>query len=257
MAEMPHCAECETMNGHDRRDPSVLFASSAAALEKAREELLAAEELLEEAKAKLQRVPLLFLLEAGGDPELVRAAIRYLYWEAPDVHVSSIGGPLWLKEIQVRELAGQGVFSMPCTECGGPIPLKSRTHACELGKRYEKEGRKAVICDECYEKRRAAWGRACEAERLARERRLRELATMPYHEYLQTPEWKERKERHLKRVGYRCQICNASGVTLHVHHRTYERRGNERYEDLIVLCESCHRLFHFGPGAVISNVGDS
>ena len=41
----------------------------------------------------------------------------------------------------------------------------------------------------------------------------------------------------------KCQLCNKSGE-LNVHHRTYERRGEESYSDLITLCEDCHTLFH-------------
>jgi 5-methylcytosine-specific restriction endonuclease McrA len=83
-----------------------------------------------------------------------------------------------------------------------------------------------------------------EAKCAAIETRLQELQAMPYQKYLQTPEWKARREQHLRSVGYRCQICNAGNVPLHVHHRTYERRGNEYFEDLVVLCEDCHRLYH-------------
>jgi 5-methylcytosine-specific restriction endonuclease McrA len=77
-------------------------------------------------------------------------------------------------------------------------------------------------------------------------RREHELATMPYGEYLQTPEWRERRDQALDRAGYRCQVCN-SGRNLHVHHRTYERRGRELPGDLTVLCSGCHSLFHGKP----------
>jgi hypothetical protein len=69
------------------------------------------------------------------------------------------------------------------------------------------------------------------------------LKTMPYKEYLQTDEWKKRREKHLKVANYKCQLCN-SGGNLNVHHRTYERVGREDFMDLIVLCEKCHSLFH-------------
>jgi hypothetical protein len=73
--------------------------------------------------------------------------------------------------------------------------------------------------------------------------RAAELAAMPYPDYLQTPEWQERRKVMLKLAGYRCRVCNADKL-LHVHHRTYERRGNEQPGDLIVLCDGCHKLFH-------------
>lgn len=73
--------------------------------------------------------------------------------------------------------------------------------------------------------------------------RLHQLRTMPYDEYLQTPEWLERREQALDRAERRCQICYTPD-NLNVHHRTYERRGNERPSDLTVLCERHHYLFH-------------
>lgn len=73
--------------------------------------------------------------------------------------------------------------------------------------------------------------------------RLEHLAMMPYRDYLQTPEWKETAKRKRQQAGKRCQLCNASGVQLDVHHRTYENRGHELDEDLIVLCHECHGIF--------------
>lgn len=66
-----------------------------------------------------------------------------------------------------------------------------------------------------------------------------------YHEYIKTEAWRERAEAAKQRVGHRCQICNrpATRVTLDVHHRTYEQLGNERPEDLTVLCRGCHELY--------------
>lgn len=66
-----------------------------------------------------------------------------------------------------------------------------------------------------------------------------------YHKYIKTEAWRERAEAAKQRVGHRCQICNrpSSRVTLDVHHRTYERLGNEQSEDLTVLCRGCHELY--------------
>jgi hypothetical protein len=73
--------------------------------------------------------------------------------------------------------------------------------------------------------------------------RARELAAIPYPEYLESPEWQARRRLALRKAGHACQVCNRSR-TLHVHHRTYERRGAELAGDLIVLCDECHALFH-------------
>jgi len=69
------------------------------------------------------------------------------------------------------------------------------------------------------------------------------LKTMPYKEYLQTEHWKNIRKKVLAKARYKCQLCNNKN-NLHVHHNTYENRGNERLEDLIVLCEDCHTKFH-------------
>jgi 5-methylcytosine-specific restriction endonuclease McrA len=69
------------------------------------------------------------------------------------------------------------------------------------------------------------------------------LRVIPYSEYLETDHWKKQRASALRRADYRCQLCNKSGE-LHVHHRTYERRGCESPNDLIVLCRPCHEKFH-------------
>lgn len=78
----------------------------------------------------------------------------------------------------------------------------------------------------------------------ARVTRLAALRQMPYSEYLRSDEWRERRKRHLEYAGNRCQLCNSDRQPLHVHHRTYERRGFERSADLVVLCADCHEAFH-------------
>jgi hypothetical protein len=86
--------------------------------------------------------------------------------------------------------------------------------------------------------------------------RARELAAMPYREeYLESPEWQARRQIMLKRAGYRCQVCNRGDLVLNVHHRTYERRGDETIGDLVVLCYDCHGLFH-GKGQLADEPGD-
>lgn len=70
--------------------------------------------------------------------------------------------------------------------------------------------------------------------------------TDPYLAYLASPEWRARVEAAKRRAGWRCQLCNVDRwfARLDVHHRTYERLGRERDEDLLVLCRHCHDIFH-------------
>lgn len=78
--------------------------------------------------------------------------------------------------------------------------------------------------------------------------RQRELETMDYRTYLASPEWRATRTEKVAEAGGRCELCN-SPDSLHVHHRTYERRGNERTSDLTVLCRVCHEAYHRRNGA--------
>ena len=69
------------------------------------------------------------------------------------------------------------------------------------------------------------------------------LSTCPYAEYLQSPEWAEKRHQTLLFWDNRCSICGSING-LDVHHRTYERRAEEYANDLVVLCRSCHTIFH-------------
>jgi hypothetical protein len=65
-----------------------------------------------------------------------------------------------------------------------------------------------------------------------------------YTDYLQSPAWKAKRDLHLDLAEHRCQICNCGGE-VHVHHRTYERLGEQdEHRDLVVLCKSCHERHH-------------
>ncbi len=78
--------------------------------------------------------------------------------------------------------------------------------------------------------------------------RLAELRTMPYREYLRTPEWRRARAAALVRAGFCCALDPAHVENLEVHHRTYERLGAEHADDLLVLCQDCHQLHHKSNG---------
>ncbi len=70
-----------------------------------------------------------------------------------------------------------------------------------------------------------------------------DVSHLTYEEYLSSVEWRDRRSILLDRFSHKCQICGSS-AKLQIHHRTYERVGNERIEDLTVLCDACHGLYH-------------
>lgn len=66
-----------------------------------------------------------------------------------------------------------------------------------------------------------------------------------YHQYIASSRWRSNPARleELRRAGHRCRLCNMGppDVVLTVHHRTYERLGQELADDLTTLCMECHR----------------
>jgi len=64
-----------------------------------------------------------------------------------------------------------------------------------------------------------------------------------YKTYLQSPQWRKRRNDALKAAAYTCQRCGARSG-LQVHHLTYENIGAELDADLEVLCRVCHEGEH-------------
>lgn len=71
-------------------------------------------------------------------------------------------------------------------------------------------------------------------------------------------DWKEIRREVWKRDKFQCQCCGkhgGKGIWLVVHHmKPVNRGGSSRIENLILLCEECHKWEHrmltwVGPGA--------
>lgn len=60
-----------------------------------------------------------------------------------------------------------------------------------------------------------------------------------YLEYLKSDAWRERRASKLEASKFRCERCGER-EGLEVHHLSYDRLGQERTDDLIVLCKSHH-----------------
>lgn len=212
--------------------------------------LVAAEAALTQAQEYLHTTLCDLTHQIGENTELANAVINYLYWRVERVPSACIAEAFHLKVHQVLEVAGPVGCMCTCTSCGQPFEftLSSRTafHQWlkEMGGPDKWEYHLPKTCEECKAKQSRDYRQQHEERQAALKARLYELKTMPYAEYLQTPEWQARRQQHLKSSGFRCQICNAYGVRLNVHHRTYERRGEEYFKDLITLCETCHTIFH-------------
>ena len=72
------------------------------------------------------------------------------------------------------------------------------------------------------------------------------MASVEYYIYLASDDWRKRRRKALSLSGNKCQICR-NQITLQVHHKMYDRLGNEDDNDLAVLCEECHKSVHGEP----------
>lgn len=61
--------------------------------------------------------------------------------------------------------------------------------------------------------------------------------------YLKTKHWHARRLQILERDNHQCQACGDT-TSLHVHHKRYNHLWAEHDDDLITLCEECHRTTH-------------
>lgn len=64
-----------------------------------------------------------------------------------------------------------------------------------------------------------------------------------YEDYLESWEWRQSRDAALRRAKWKCERCQ-SKRSLQVHHKSYERLGEELPEDLEVLCGPCHEGHH-------------
>jgi 5-methylcytosine-specific restriction endonuclease McrA len=62
-----------------------------------------------------------------------------------------------------------------------------------------------------------------------------------YRDYMSSMQWWAKKGEAIERAGHKCERCGAT-ESLEVHHLTYDQLGDERPEDLLVVCPDCHRI---------------
>ncbi len=210
-----------------------------------------AEQLVEDARADI--VESLYALGISTPLGVRDELINELYWHHYEVKPKDIAEAFRIKPKDITHgdiIQPHYRADLACPSCGIPHKLTSRNKMAELERDFRKEeknnriGFRLTECESCRGKRFADRDQQLEAEREARRERLHLLRTMPYIEYLQTPEWQTKRHGKLRSAGFRCELCNTGNTVLDVHHRTYERRGNEYYKDLIVLCRDCHARFH-------------
>lgn len=87
--------------------------------------------------------------------------------------------------------------------------------------------------------RREDWSERYAAAREERDQEWRDW----YDAYLQSPEWRAKRQWVLTRDRGICQGCLQATAT-QVHHTDYRRVGRELLIDLTSLCDTCHAAAH-------------
>lgn len=65
--------------------------------------------------------------------------------------------------------------------------------------------------------------------------------TAEYERYMRSAKWRNVREQMFKLRGKKCERCDAT-TDLELHHKTYERFGNELPSDLAILCKPHHEI---------------
>ena len=69
--------------------------------------------------------------------------------------------------------------------------------------------------------------------------------TQEYLDYLSSDKWKQKRIKIAEQRNYTCELCNkVCNNIFHIHHLTYEHLGYEEDDELMFLCEECHKNIH-------------
>ena len=66
-----------------------------------------------------------------------------------------------------------------------------------------------------------------------------------YLAYLKSNKWFQKRQHIASLKNYTCEKCKKvvkSGF--HIHHKTYKHLTNEKDNELMFLCETCHKRLH-------------
>lgn len=66
-----------------------------------------------------------------------------------------------------------------------------------------------------------------------------------YRRYLKSEAWQERRKKLYRDRGGRCEDCGRElRGRYHAHHLNYTNVGREPLQELLLLCEGCHKKRH-------------
>lgn len=113
------------------------------------------------------------------------------------------------------------------------------------------------VCFNCLldPERRKVWKIKKQAPKRAMAERIREQdlkdSQKPkpkYSDYIQSDQWKHRKDKIKSARDRRCEICRGTFFPIHGHHIRYVRLGREKPRDIAFICAACHAAVHLMSG---------
>ena len=182
----------------------------------------------------------------------LRANLISLFTQIDEIPISWLDHAFGVNGREAWAIAQtEPIFLFWCLSCQEQIHSKGPIHMRRLKRELEVIRNRrvgemvstALLCGRCTELRLHLYNEECRAARLAQQARAARLYKMGA-KYREEPEWQVRRVQALTRAGYKCQTCSRRDTTLDVHHNCYQNYGDERPEDLVVLCRSCHQKFH-------------
>ncbi len=183
---------------------------------------------------QLRGIPAKIADEVEADSERRRLADE-LYWNVPQLNYYYVARDLLHMSKRRFEASVSPIDSgLTCEDCGQMIQYLNKEHRQDVN--YRAGGR--MFCDRCFEALKNSQAQKQEQQKREYEARQRQLAELPFHKYLQTQAWQERRGRHLEEFLCCCQLCGRRAFD--VYHRTDERRGDEDATHLLALCPECY-----------------
>jgi len=141
-----------------------------------------------------------------------------------------------IRELRLRRIAdGRPAYYRQCTRCGHAGNAIS-TKVATVGF----QSRAIPSFDDELEHQ---WHAKKSAEYLAAYQKIEPSLRAEYDAYLASDAWAARRSIVLARAHGTCECCEHYSAT-QVHHKTYERIGQELDTDLLAVCSLCHDLLH-------------
>lgn len=195
--------------------------------------------------------PLVHALRGIEDGARRKAIATHLYWFMPEVKVKDIAFAFTgrAQQFAVIGLIRPDETRFTCTKCTAPISISTRQKMKEFQAESTQDARHSghhwstarLLCGQCQAERARASKIIRNKMESAYIARRSELRAMSYAEYLQTPEFDQRRryavdDRLKETVGLTCSIC-PSEDEIGLYHKINMPIPCDA--DTILLCSTC------------------